>query len=262
MKKSFDLLILFVLVIARVRIDTLAAGLVLPQRHEDVRRLVGGWWPAASLELLADWLTDPVTLSLISVAFGLVVLYVVTDAAADVLAETVTYRLKLGLIYAIILVLVFFVTSSDSGSLVMDSITAGGKLDAHIGTARYLQSWWANEVYARLILNLKLQDVTSSFRCWQADALRRIDLDAISSNGYSFQIEMAYVAEKLGYKIVEVPIHYEERRVGRSKLNLGSKLEAAWRTWEILWRYRDFGEGAASSLPADASHNGHEPPGN
>ncbi len=107
MKKSFDLLILFVLVIARVRIDTLAAGLVLPQRHEDVRRLVGGWWPAASLELLADWLTDPVTLSLISVAFGLVVLYVVTDAAADVLAETVTYRLKLGLIYAIILVLVF-----------------------------------------------------------------------------------------------------------------------------------------------------------
>jgi hypothetical protein len=107
LKKSFDVLILFVLVIARVRIDTLAAGLVLPQRHEDVRRLVGGWWPAASLDLLADWLTDPVTLVLIGVAFGLLILYLVADVLADVLGATVTCRLKLGLIYAIILVLVF-----------------------------------------------------------------------------------------------------------------------------------------------------------
>lgn len=106
MKKSFDVLILFVLVIARVRIDSLA-DMVLPQRHEDVRRLVGSWWPAASLDLLADWLSDPVTLVLISLAFGLVVAYFVVDALADLLGPGRAYRLKLGLIYAIIVVLVF-----------------------------------------------------------------------------------------------------------------------------------------------------------
>ncbi len=152
--------------------------------------------------------------------------------------------------------------ASNSADLVVGSrYVAGGKLDARIGTARYLQSWWANEVYARLILNMQLQDVTSSFRCWQARALERINLDAINSNGYSFQIEMAYVAEKMGYKIVEVPIHFEERRVGRSKLKMSAKLEAAWRTWEILWRYRNYTQTAAISRPTDRSQNGHEPPG-
>ena len=110
MKKSFDVLLLFLLVLARVRIDTLAAGLVLPQRHEDVRQLVGSWWPVASLDLLADWLTDPVSLTLISLAFGLTVLYFVSDAAADLLGDTPTYRLKLGLIYTIIAVLVLLLT--------------------------------------------------------------------------------------------------------------------------------------------------------
>lgn len=103
MKKSLDVLILFILVIARVRIDTLA-DMVLPQRHEDVRRLVGTWWPAASLDLLADWLSDPVTLMLISVAFGLTVLYFIVDVAFN---ERWAYPLKLGLIYLIIIVLVF-----------------------------------------------------------------------------------------------------------------------------------------------------------
>jgi dolichol-phosphate mannosyltransferase len=150
--------------------------------------------------------------------------------------------------------------SMDADLVVGSRYVAGGKLDAHMGTIRYLQSWWANEVYTRLILNLKLQDVTSSFRCWQAEALRRIDLDAISSNGYSFQIEMAYIAEKLGYRIVEIPIQHEERRVGRSKLKLSAKLEAAWRTWEILWRYRNYSRTPVTSRPAKQSHNGHEPP--
>lgn len=106
MKKSFDVLLLFVLVIARVRIDTLA-DLVLPQRHEDVHRLVGDWWPVTSLDLLADWLSDPVTLTLVSAAFGLVVLYFVADAAGDFLGESRAYRVKLGLVYAIVAVLVF-----------------------------------------------------------------------------------------------------------------------------------------------------------
>jgi dolichol-phosphate mannosyltransferase len=151
--------------------------------------------------------------------------------------------------------------SKDADLVVGSRYIAGGKLDARIGTARYLQSWWANEVYARLILNLRLQDVTSSFRCWRAEALSQFDLDAVSSNGYSFQIEMAYLAEKFGFQIVEVPIHYEERRVGRSKLNLSAKVEAAWRTWEILWRYRDSNGSPAPLPPEKSSQNGHKPPG-
>ena len=152
-------------------------------------------------------------------------------------------------------------SSRDADLVVGSRYVAGGKLDPRMGTARYLQSWWANEVYARLILNLKLQDVTSSFRCWRASALERINLDAITSNGYSFQIEMAYIAEKSAYRVIEIPIQYEERRVGRSKLRLSAKFEAAWRTWEILWRYRDFSPiPDSSSQPAEQSRNGHKPP--
>lgn len=92
--------------IARVRIDTLA-DLVLPQRQEDVRRLVGDWWPVTSLELLTDWLSDPVTLMLISVTFGLTVLYLVADVSSDYWGQRRTYQIKLGLIYAIIILLVF-----------------------------------------------------------------------------------------------------------------------------------------------------------
>lgn len=117
---------------------------------------------------------------------------------------------------------------------------AGGKLDDRMGSLRYLQSWWANAIYARTILNLQVKDATSGFRCWRASALKGMDLDGIASNGYSFQIELIYVAEKLGYKIIEIPIHFEERRLGRSKLNLSDKFEAAIRVWEMWWRYRDF----------------------
>lgn len=104
--KSFDVLLLFILVTARVRIDTLA-DMVLPQRHEDVRRLVGDWWPTDSLTLMKDWLSDPVTLLLVSVAFTLVAFYLFVDLLSDWLPETVSYALKLGCIYAVILVLVF-----------------------------------------------------------------------------------------------------------------------------------------------------------
>jgi dolichol-phosphate mannosyltransferase len=116
----------------------------------------------------------------------------------------------------------------------------GGKLDDRMSASTYLQSWWANAIYARTILNLEIKDATTGFRCWRAEALRGIDLDAIISNGYSFQIEMVYVAEKLGYKIIEIPIHYEDRRLGQSKLRWPDKVEAAFRTWQIWWRYRDF----------------------
>jgi hypothetical protein len=105
-RKSLDVLILFALVTARVRIDTIA-DLVLPQRHEDVRRLVEGWWPAWSLELLAHPETDPVSMLLIVTAFGLLAIYLLVDILSQDDRPELAHRLKLSLIYSIIILLIF-----------------------------------------------------------------------------------------------------------------------------------------------------------
>jgi dolichol-phosphate mannosyltransferase len=114
----------------------------------------------------------------------------------------------------------------------------GGELDERWGLGRYLLSWWANSVYTRLILGTQTKDATAGFKCWRADTLRGIGLDRIHSNGYIFQVEMSYVAEKLGYRIVEIPIFFEDRRIGHSKMTAPVKFEAAWRVWEVWWRHR------------------------
>ncbi len=114
----------------------------------------------------------------------------------------------------------------------------GGELDERWGLGRYLLSWWANSVYTRLILGTQTKDATAGFKCWRADTLRGIGLDRIHSNGYIFQVEMSYVAEKLGYRIAEIPIFFEDRRIGHSKMTAPVKFEAAWRVWEVWWRHR------------------------
>ncbi len=114
----------------------------------------------------------------------------------------------------------------------------GGTLDEGWGVWRRFVSWWAN-LYSRMILGLRVRDMTAGFKLWRRDALLGIGLGTISSNGYSFQVEMAYLCERLGYKIVEIPIHFEDRRIGESKLDMPVKIESAWRTWQIRWRYRE-----------------------
>jgi dolichol-phosphate mannosyltransferase len=80
--------------------------------------------------------------------------------------------------------------------------------------------------------------MTAGFKLWRRTALQDIGLANIRSNGYSFQVEMAYLSEHLGFRIIEIPIHFEDRRIGRSKLDVPVKIESAWRTWQIRWRYR------------------------
>ncbi len=113
----------------------------------------------------------------------------------------------------------------------------GGSLDAGWEWNRRLLSWWAN-LYSRAILGLRIRDMTAGFKMWRRPALQAIGLQNIRSNGYSFQVEMAYLCEKLGFRLVEIPIHFEDRRIGQSKLDVPVKLESAWRTWEIRWQYR------------------------
>lgn len=114
----------------------------------------------------------------------------------------------------------------------------GGQLDERWTWYRRLLSWWANSVWVRLILGTKTRDATAGFKCWSASALQRIDLDRIRSTGYIFQVEMCYLAEKLGFRIKEIPIYFEERRIGQSKMDSGVKIEAALRVIQLRSQYR------------------------
>jgi dolichol-phosphate mannosyltransferase len=91
-------------------------------------------------------------------------------------------------------------------------------------------------IYTRVITGLPLHDPTGGFKCFRRAVLETIDLDAIGSNGYSFQIEMSHTAWQLGFKLVEVPIVFVERRAGQSKMNKKIIHEARWMVWKLLFR--------------------------
>ena len=76
-------------------------------------------------------------------------------------------------------------------------------------------------VYCRMLLGLRVRDCTSGFRCYTRELLTQIGLDQVVSQGYSFQIEMVHRTVKLGYPVVEVPIHFEDRIAGASKVSQG-----------------------------------------
>jgi dolichol-phosphate mannosyltransferase len=92
---------------------------------------------------------------------------------------------------------------------------------------RWLLSWAAN-VYCRALLRLRTKDCTSGFRCYTRALLMQIKLDEVVSQGYSFQIEMVHRTKKLGYPVVEVPIHFEDRVAGASKVSRGEVWRALW----------------------------------
>jgi glycosyltransferase involved in cell wall biosynthesis len=92
---------------------------------------------------------------------------------------------------------------------------------------RRLLSWAAN-VYCRILLGLSTRDCTSGYRCYTRDLLSSIRLDEVVSQGYSFQIEMVYRAKRLGYPVVEVPIRFEDRVAGASKVSRGEVRRALW----------------------------------
>ena len=112
-----------------------------------------------------------------------------------------------------------------------------GKLDERWELGRVWLSAWAN-FYARAILGIQVRDATAGFKAWRRETLAGLGLDRIYSNGYIFQVEMAYLAQRLGFRALEVPIYFEDRRIGRSKMTIPVKLEAAWRVWEVRAKHR------------------------
>jgi len=118
---------------------------------------------------------------------------------------------------------------------------ANGGVDERWSPWRRFLSWGGN-TYARLITGLRIIDVTGGFRCFRRDALLALDLGRIRSEGYAFQIEMAYACQIKGLRLGEVPIYFEDRSMGLSKMSWRIILEAVWRVWQMRWRYRH-GEG-------------------
>ncbi len=113
----------------------------------------------------------------------------------------------------------------------------GGAVDDRWGLWRRFLSWFGN-AYARTAIGLRVRDTTAGFKVFRREVLESIDLNRIRSEGYAFQIEMAYACQQAGYRVCEIPIYFEDRVIGRSKMDLCSVLEAIWRAWQIRLRYR------------------------
>ncbi len=97
---------------------------------------------------------------------------------------------------------------------------------------RLLLSYFAN-IYARVVTGVPVRDLTAGFKCYRRAVLEAINLDRIKSNGYAFQIEMHFNAFYKGFKVEEVPIIFEERRMGQSKMNKKIVYEAVWMVWRL-----------------------------
>jgi dolichol-phosphate mannosyltransferase len=99
--------------------------------------------------------------------------------------------------------------------------------------------------YARWVLGVDVRDLTGGFKCFRREVLESIDLDSIEARGYAFQVEMTYRALKSGFRVVEVPIVFRDRRAGSSKMDRSIVAEAIWRV--PLLRFS--GRGAQAPVP-------------
>jgi dolichol-phosphate mannosyltransferase len=98
---------------------------------------------------------------------------------------------------------------------------------------RRLLSRFAN-LYIRMVTRLRAHDCTSGYRCWRRSALASLPLDRFFSDGYSFLVEMLFVASRRGCRIAEVPITFVERRAGESKISHAVLLESAITPWRLV----------------------------
>lgn len=125
-----------------------------------------------------------------------------------------------------------FLEAAESNDLIIGSRYVSGVNVINWPMSRLLLSWFAN-VYTRTITRMPIADATGGFKCFRADILSKIDLSAIRSNGYAFQIEMNYRAWRLGARIKELPIIFVDRVSGESKMSKNIVYEAAWLVWKM-----------------------------
>jgi dolichol-phosphate mannosyltransferase len=114
------------------------------------------------------------------------------------------------------------------GDLVLGSRYVHGGSVTDWGLLRKLVSR-GGSWYARLILGVKVRDLTGGFKCFRRSVLEALELDAVHADGYGFQIELTYRTIKAGFRVIEIPIVFRERRVGESKMTARIALEAVWK---------------------------------
>ena len=107
----------------------------------------------------------------------------------------------------------------------------GGRIENWGLVRRFVSS--GGSLYARVLLGLRVRDLTGGFKCYRRAVLETIDLDAIDSKGYAFQIETTYRALRAGFRVVEVPIRFADRADGQSKMSRSIVLEAMWKVPQL-----------------------------
>ena len=128
-----------------------------------------------------------------------------------------------------------FLLAVEEADVVLGSRYRNGKVTVvNWPIGRLFLSYGAN-IYARVVTGLQLFDATGGFKCFRRAVLEAIDLDAVRSNGYAFQIEMSFRAWKKGFRIVEIPIVFVDRTEGESKMSKRIVREAVWMVWRLRW---------------------------
>jgi dolichol-phosphate mannosyltransferase len=120
------------------------------------------------------------------------------------------------------------IAAAEEADLVLGSRYVDGGKILDWGLVRRLVSA-AGSLYARALLGLPVRDPTGGFKCYRRAVLETIDLAAVRSRGYAFQIETTYRALRAGFRVVEIPIAFSDRAVGGSKMSRAIVLEAVWK---------------------------------
>jgi dolichol-phosphate mannosyltransferase len=103
----------------------------------------------------------------------------------------------------------------------------GGRIENWDAWRRFVSR--AGSLYAQVLLQAPVRDLTGGFKCYRREVLERIDLGAVTARGYAFQIETTYRALRAGFRVIEVPITFADREAGSSKMSRSIVLEAIWR---------------------------------
>ncbi|MCU0648502.1 MAG: polyprenol monophosphomannose synthase [Gemmatimonadaceae bacterium] len=128
-----------------------------------------------------------------------------------------------------------FLEAIEGADLVLGSRYRNGKVTiVNWPMSRLMLSYAAN-IYARFATGLQLWDGTGGFKCFRRAVLAAIPLDQVRSNGYAFQIEMSFRAWKRNFRIVEIPIVFNDRTEGESKMSKKIVREAVWMVWRLRW---------------------------
>jgi dolichol-phosphate mannosyltransferase len=120
------------------------------------------------------------------------------------------------------------IAAAEDADLVLGSRYVEGGGTKNWGLVRRAISRWGS-LYAQILLGLPVRDLTGGFKCYRREVLETIDLAAVRSRGYAFQIETTYRAVRAGFRVVEIPIRFTDREVGGSKMSRSIVLEAVWK---------------------------------